>query len=172
MIEILRLSHRLKRDVRVSTHCALASRALGASKLYYSGQHDSSYEDSVNSIVKNWGGNFSIEYVKDPVSLIKSKKDYFVVHLTVYGLQLKKEISKIRKKKKILVIVGSEKVPPEIYNLADVNLSIGNTPHSEISALSIFLYEYFGKDILNKSFENAKIKVIPSKIGKKVIKLF
>jgi len=172
MIEILRLSHRLKRDVRVSTHCALASRALGASKIYYSGQHDSSYEDSVNKIVSNWGGDFTIEYVKNPIELIKAKKreNYLVVHLTCYGLELNKEIVKIRKNKKILVVVGSEKVPPEIYHLADINLSIGNTPHSEISALSIFLYEFFGKDILNKNFKNAKIKIIPSKIGKRVIK--
>src|SRR3989344_293086 len=159
MIEILRLSHRLKRDVRVSTHCALASRALGASKIYYSGQHDSSYEDSVNKIVSNWGGDFTIEYVKNPIELIKAKKkeNYFVVHLTCYGLELNKEISKIRRNKKILVIIGSEKVPPEIYHLADVNLSVSSQPHSEIAALSLFLHEYFHGKELNLKFSNAKI---------------
>ena len=172
MIEVLRLSHRLKRDVRVSTHCALASRALGASKIYYSGQHDSSYEDSVSKIVSNWGGDFTIEYVKNPVELIKSKKreNYFVVHLTCYGLELNKEISKIRRNKKILVVVGSEKVPPEIYHLADVNLSVTNQPHSEVSSLAIFLHEYFQGKEMNLKFSNAKIIVKPSKIGKNVVK--
>src|SRR3989344_4480970 len=159
MIEVLRLSHRLKRDVRVSTHCALASRALGASKLYYSGQHDSSYEDSVSKIVSNFGGDFTIEYVKNPTELIKDKKkeNYFVVHLTCYGLELNKEISKIRRNKKILVIVGSEKVPPEIYHLADVNLSVTNQPHSEVSSLAIFLHEYFQGKEMNLKFSDAKI---------------
>ena len=172
MIEVLRLSHRLKRDVRVSTHCALSSRALGASKIYYSGQHDSSYEDSVSKIVSNWGGDFTIEYVKNPVELIKSKKreNYFVVHLTCYGLELNKEISKIRRNKKILVVVGSEKVPPEIYHLADVNLSVTNQPHSEVSSLAIFLHEYFQGKEMNLKFSDAKITVKPSKIGKIVIK--
>ena len=172
MIEVLRLSHRLKRDVRVSTHCALVSRALGASKIYYSGQHDSSYEDSVSKIVSNWGGDFTIEYVKNPVELIKSKKreNYFIVHLTCYGLELQKEISKIRRNKKILVIIGSEKVPPEVYHLADVNLSVTSQPHSEIAALSLFLHEYFQGKEMNLKFKNAKITVKPAKIGKIVIK--
>jgi len=170
MIQILRLSHRLRRDIRVSTHVALSSRALGASKLYYSGQHDSSYEDSVNKISKRFGGQFTIEYVKDPIALIKSKKDYFIVHLTVYGLQIQKEIQKIRKKKKILVIVGSEKVPPEIYNLADVNLSVSSQPHSEISSLAIFLHEYYEGKELEKKFKG-KVEIKPSKIGKKVVKI-
>ena len=45
IIEVLRLSHRIRRDVRLSTHVALTARAFGASKIYYSGQHDSSLEN-------------------------------------------------------------------------------------------------------------------------------
>ncbi|MCL2143761.1 MAG: tRNA (cytidine(56)-2'-O)-methyltransferase, partial [Methanomassiliicoccaceae archaeon] len=41
----------------------------------------------------------------------------------------------------MLVIVGAEKVPPEVYERSDHNISVGNQPHSEIAALSIFLYE-------------------------------
>mgnify|MGYP001288702789 CR=1 FL=1 len=170
MIEILRLSHRIRRDKRLSSHVALASRAFGANKVYYSGQHDSSLENSINKIVKRWGNHFSIEYIKSPLNLIKQKKknSFFIIHLTCYGLELKKEIQKIRKKKKILVVVGSEKVPPEIYKISDLNLSISNQPHSEVSALAIFLHEYFQGKELTKQFKNAKLKVIPKGKGKLV----
>jgi len=170
MVEILRLSHRIKRDKRLSSHVALASRTFGANKIYYSGQHDSSLEESINKIVDRWGGPFSIEYVKKPLTLIKHKKknNFFIVHLTCYGLELKKEIPKIRKKKNILVIVGSEKVPPEIYEISNLNLSISNQPHSEVSALAIFLHEYFQGKELKKQFRNAKLKIIPKEKGKSV----
>ncbi len=170
MIQVLRLSHRLRRDPRISTHVALVARAFGASKIYYSGQHDSSLEDSVNKITKHWGGPFEIEYIKDYLNLIKNKKKkgFYIVHLTCYGLELQKEIQKIREKKNILVVVGSEKVPPEIYKLADLNLSISSQPHSEVSSLSTFLYEYFNRKF--PTFKNLKIKIIPQPHGKKTTK--
>jgi len=170
MIEILRLSHRLRRDPRISTHVALVARAFGANKIYYSGQHDSSLEDSVNNITKQWGGSFKIEYIKEPIKLIKEKKqnNFYIIHLTVYGLEIQKEIQKIKKKKNILVIIGSEKVIPEIYKIADLNLSISNSPHSEVSSLSIFLYEYFNKKF--PKFKNPKRTIKPSNKNKIVIK--
>ena len=90
MIEILRLSHRIRRDPRISTHVALVARAFGADKIYYSGDHDLALEDSVNKIVKQWGSNFQIEYIKDPIKLIKSTKS--------------KNICEEKKKKKWLII--------------------------------------------------------------------
>lgn len=168
MIEILRLSHRLRRDPRISTHVALVARAFGADKIYYSGQHDSSLEDSVNNITKQWGGSFKIEYVKDAIKLIKEKKkkDFFIVHLTVYGLEIQKEISKIRKNKNILVIIGSEKVLPQFYRESDLNISVTSQPHSEVAALAILL----DKLNLKPNFKNPKLKVIPQKFGKKTTK--
>lgn len=173
MIQILRLSHRLRRDPRISTHVALVARAFGASKIYYSGQHDSNLESSVSNITKQWGGPFKIEYIKDYLNLIKTKKKkgFFIVHLTCYGLELKKQIQNIREKKNILVIIGSEKVPLEIYKLAHYNISITQQPHSEVSALAIFLHEFFRGSELDLEFKNPKIKVIPQAKDKKVIKL-
>jgi len=35
----------------------------------------------------------------------------------------------------LVIIVGAEKVPREIFEFADYNVGIGCQPHSEISAL-------------------------------------
>jgi len=145
------------------------SRALGANKLYYSGQKDSSMDESVCKIVKDFGGNFNVEYIKDYIHLIESKKKngFKVIHLTAYGQGLK-SFSKT-KGEDIFVIVGGEKVPKEVFDLVDYNLAITNQPHSEVSALGIFLYEYQGSKILTKDFKNFKLKIIPQKNGKKVL---
>lgn len=171
--EVLRLSHRLRRDPRLSTHVALTARAFLANKLYYSGQHDSSLETSINKVTKDFGGNFEISYIKSPINLIKEKKQkgFFIIHLTCYGLSIQKKINQIRKKKKIFIIVGGEKVPPEIYELSDLNLSITNQPHSEVGSLALFLHEYFEGKELETKFSNAKLIIKPSRGRKKVVKL-
>ena len=166
MIEVLRLDHRLKRDARLTTHVALVSRAFGASKIYYSGQQDPSLENSIKKITKNWGGSFKIEYTKNPLKLLQNKKT--IVHLTMYGLSIQKKISEIRKHKNLLIIVGGSKVPIEYYKLSNFNISITNQPHSEVSALSILLHEYFKGKELNINFKNAKLKIIPQEQGKKL----
>ncbi len=158
MIEILRLGHRIHRDKRISTHVALVARSFGASKLYYTGQKDSEYEDSVKKVVSEFGGDFSIEYVKSWKNLLKGKT---VVHLTMYGLDFREETNKI--KGDVLVIVGGEKVPGEVYKLADYNLAVVNQPHSEVAALGVFL------DHLNGSKYpefNGKVRIKPSKSSK------
>ena len=164
MIEILRLSHRLRRDPRISTHVALVARAFGANKIYYSGEHDSSLEDSVNKIVKQWGGSFKIEYIKNYLNLIKTHKN--IIHLTMYGLPLKKQISKIKKHKNLLIIIGGEKVTPEIYKLSNYNISVTSQPHSEVAALAVLL----DKLNLKTDFKNSNLKVIPQASGKKTTK--
>src|SRR3989344_535284 len=130
-IEILRLGHRLPRDERISTHVALVARAFGASSIVYAGQHDLGLEESVVRICSNWGNNtpngpFSISYQKVFVSHIKKRKaeGFSVVHLTMYGLPLPPILGQIKEFKKILIIVGSEQVPADIYQLSDFNVSI------------------------------------------------
>jgi len=170
MIQILRLSHRLPRDCRTTTHIALASRALGASKTYYSGQKDSSLETSIKKTTKTWGGNFSITYIKNPLALIKKlkKQNYKIIHLSMYSIPIQKIIPKIRKHKKLLIIIGSERVPIEYYKISDFNVAISNQPHSEISSLSLFLHEYFQGKELNLKFKNPKLKILPQEKGKKL----
>lgn len=167
-IYILKLGHRAHRDRRVATHCCLVSRAFGAQKIYYSGQKDSKMEGSVRKVVSNWGGPFKIQHTKSHKPLIKNFKGK-VVHLTVYGLPIQTKIKEIRKHKNLLIVVGGEKVPPEVYQLADYNIAVTGQPHSEIAALSIFLHEYFQGKELVKKFKKAKLKVVPQEKGKKVL---
>lgn len=171
-IAVLRLGHRIQRDKRVTTHVALVARAMGCLKFIYSGQKDSKMENSVKKIVENWGGQFEVEYVKNWSNHIKNwKKHGKVVHLTVYGMPVQDKIKKARNFSDMLIVVGGEKVPPEVYQLADFNIAITNQPHSEVSSLCLFLDYYFEGEEIKKEFKNAKIKVIPQKAGKKVIRL-
>ena len=166
MITILRLGHRLQRDSRISTHCGLVARAFGASEIIFSGEQDKEIIQSLKKVVKNWGGPFSVRYEKNYRKIINAykKKRFTIVHLTMYGLSIKKQMKKI--KKNVLVIIGGEKVPGEIYHLADYNIAVTNQPHSEVAALAVFLNSYFkGKE---KKFTHAKLKVIPQKHGKLV----
>lgn len=171
MIEVLRLGHRIYRDHRLSSHVALTARAFFANKLYYSGQKDGKLENSIKKVVKDFGGKFEIEYVKEPIKLIKDKKKegYKIINLTMYGINLPDSIQKIKKFKKMLIIVGGEKVPIEFYKTSDFNVAIGNTPHSEVAALAIFLDYYFQGKELSKNFKGKK-KIIPQERGKKVIR--
>lgn len=167
MITVLRLGHRAGRDPRISTHCALVARALGAEKLIYTGEHDGDIETSVRKIVENWGGPFEISYEKSWRKVVKNFPGKSV-HLTMYGLPMQKEIGKIRKSKNVLVVIGGEKVPMEVYHAVDYNIGVTNQPHSEVAALGIFLNEYFQGRSLDKKFKNAKISLVPQKAGKKI----
>ena len=170
MLVILRLGHRTFRDQRISTHCGLVSRAFGADKIIYTGLKDEKFEQSIKKVADRFGGNFTIEYSDSSRKIISHyrKKKFVIVHLTVYGLELQKRIGKIKKSKNILVVVGGEKVPPEIYQEADYNISVTTQPHSEVAALAIFLHEYFGGKELGKKF-NGKLQIIPQERGKRVI---
>ncbi len=170
-ITVLRLGHRIGRDKRITAHVALVARAMGCSAIIYSGQRDKNLEESIKRVIEQWGGPFEIKYTEDWKKNIKNFKGT-KAHLTVYGMPFQKNITKIRKSKKnLLVIVGGEKVPPEVYQAADLNLSITSQPHSEVAAMAIFLHEYFKGKELSKKFKKAKLKVIPQERGKLVKKL-
>ena len=172
MMEVLRLTHRIRRDPRLSSHVALTARAFLADKIYYSGDHDAAFESSINNTVNRFGGDFEILYVKDAVKFVQKRKEqgFLIVHLTAYGMRLKDAIQKIKLYKNVLIIVGSERVEPEYYELADYNVSITNQPISEVSALAVFLHEYFDGKELDIKFDNAKIIFNPSRTGKDIIK--
>jgi tRNA (cytidine56-2'-O)-methyltransferase len=171
MIHVLRLNHRVFRDQRISSHVFLAARALGADSGSYTGQKDSKMEKSVEKAVKNWGGNFRVEHIPHWKPITKEwKSKGKVAHLTMYGLPLEQEIKEIRKENNILVVIGGEKVPIEVYQMADWNVSVTSQPHSEVSSLAIFLYELFGGDPPQK-FEGAKLKIVPKEKGKEVMEV-
>jgi tRNA (cytidine56-2'-O)-methyltransferase len=163
-VRVLRLGHRAARDKRISTHCALVSRALGAESLIYTGQRDSEMEDSVRKVSEQWGGRFRIEHAASWRKVIKDFRGGSA-HLTMYGLPIQQKIGEIMKSKNLLVVIGAEKVPMEIYHAADWNIAVTNQPHSEVAALAIFLHEFFqGK---NPDFGKAKRRIIPQKAGKR-----
>jgi tRNA (cytidine56-2'-O)-methyltransferase len=163
MISVLRLNHR-KRDKRITTHCALTARAFGADEIVFTGEEDPQIIESVEKVVKKWGGKFKIKHSKNWKKEIKNKK--IKVHLTFYGEKLKDKIKELRRRK-VQIIIGGEKVPKEVYEKADYNISIGSQPHSEVAALAVFLYEYNDHKI-PEIFKNWKIKITPSEESKKI----
>ena len=124
----------------------------------------------MNKINDTWGGNFEIEFIEKWKTVVKKRKDdgFKVVHLSMYGESINDTQEKIGKEKNLLIVVGAEKVPREIYELADYNVGIGSQPHSEISALAILLDRIQNGKQFEKKFPNAKRKIIPTKNGKNV----
>ena len=170
MIVILRLGHRYVRDYRVSTHLALVARAFGADKMLVSSIEDE-VKTSIEEVNERWGGNFTIEEVKDWKNAIKEWKarNGLIIHLTMYGINLNDIIGEVRGKD-LMIIVGAEKVPRIVYELSDYNIAIGNQPHSEIAALAVFLDRYFEGKELSKEF-HGRLRIKPSNKYKVVEKL-
>lgn len=166
MIVVLRLGHRKERDKRITTHVGLVARAFGADKIILTIE-DTQLKKSIESVSEKFGGDFKIEFCSNWKSYIQNWKG-IKVHLTMYGINVNKGIKKIPKDKNLLIIVGAKKVPKEVYELVDYNIAVGNQPHSEISALSIFLDRFFKGRELEKDFDG-KIRIIPQLKGKKVI---
>jgi tRNA (cytidine56-2'-O)-methyltransferase len=171
---ILRLDHRPRRDKRATTHLFLAARALGADGGFYTGEKDEKVQRSIERVVEAWGGGFAVSYIADWKKKIAEwkRRGGEVVHLTMYGLPIQQVIGRIRDLKgDLLVVVGGPKVPGSVYELADWNVSVTSQPHSEISALAIFLHELFEGRELSLSFEDARIVIVPQAKGKKVLRL-
>jgi tRNA (cytidine56-2'-O)-methyltransferase len=166
---VLRLGHRRIRDQRMTSHCALVARAFGAIGVTYSGDRDENLEKSIRKVVEKWGGPFEINYEKNWKKVIKSWKGN-IAHLTMYGLPIQDIMKEIKENKKdLLVIVGSQHVPGEIYHLSGWNIAVTNQPHSEVAALAIFLDSFFEGRELNKEFQENKIKIIPQERTKILI---
>lgn len=174
-IVVLRWGHRPQRDVRLTSHVALASRAFGASGFLLADAVDEHLKATVEKVTKSWGGNFRFEMGmpwRDAVREWKSRGGV-VVHLTIYGenIQTSNVLNRIRDSgKSVLLLVGSQKVPPEFYSaeVSDFNVAVGNQPHSECAAVAVFLDRFFEGKELSKGFESAKIRVVPQERGKQI----
>jgi tRNA (cytidine56-2'-O)-methyltransferase len=169
-IYVLRLGHRPSRDKRISTHVALTARALGARGIYVSTK-DKELEDSVSDVAHRFGGDFEIKTGIRWRNFLK-EFDGTKVHLTMYGVHLDDAVPRIRRemKEKMLIVVGAEKVPPEVYQESDFNVAVGNQPHSEVAALAIFLDRLTAGRGLRTEFQG-KMKVLPCERGKRVVNL-
>ncbi|MFH1779832.1 MAG: tRNA (cytidine(56)-2'-O)-methyltransferase [Candidatus Micrarchaeota archaeon] len=165
-ITILRLGHRKKRDKRISTHCGLVARALGAKEIIYAGEKDDSILNSINKVTKKFGGKFKTKYTASPLKEVKQfKKKGVVIHLTMYGDTLS---ALPKTKKPVMLIIGAEKVPRQYYEVSDYNISIGNQPHSEVAALAICVYELNGKQLEREI--KGEMNIIPNPRGKTIVK--
>lgn len=168
-IEVLRIGQRLVRDDRVTTHVALVSRAFGASKILMQ-EVNPEIKKTISDVNRTWGGTFEVEIINNWKKVLKSKKNSFkIVHLTMYGENIDSVTDKLKQEEQILIVVGAEKVPREVYDLADYNVAVGNQPHSEISALAVLLDRVLqGRQFLKKH-ENAQKEIVPTNRGKKVL---
>jgi tRNA (cytidine56-2'-O)-methyltransferase len=165
---VLRIGHRPERDRRVTTHVGLTARALGAEGMYLASE-DKNIKQSIDDVANRWGGNF---FVETGVGWKKCVNDWkanggVVVHLTMYGVPMTSAIEEIKKHEKVLVVVGAEKVPADIYNMTDYNVSVTTQPHSEISSLALFLDHLSDGRNLNLEFPDAELKIDPCERGKR-----
>lgn len=165
MIVVLRLGHRPDRDQRVTTHVALTARALGADEVWVSTK-DLALERSVRGVVERFGGGFCIKTGVEWRKAIRSWPGT-VVHLTMYGESLSDALPTVAQDD-LMVVVGAEKVPREVYELAHRNISVGNQPHSEVAALAIFLDRLKGGNALERDLKG-RMTIVPNPRGKTVI---
>ncbi|VVB58933.1 tRNA (cytidine(56)-2'-O)-methyltransferase [Candidatus Anstonella stagnisolia] len=171
MVVVLRIGHRCVRDQRLTTHVCLAARAFGAEGVYIHGEKDEKLVEGVTKVVGKWGGKFFAQQIGNWVAFVKEWKGQGgkIAHLTMYGEKVQDVVGKIRKEKKLLVVVGAEKVEKEMYLAADYNVAVTSQPHSEVAALTIFLDRYFEGNELGREFGGAKVKIVPNKCGKSVL---
>ena len=169
-IEVVRIGQRIVRDDRVTTHVALVARAFGASKIFMT-EVNPEIKDTLEKINSTWGGKFQVEFIDKWKTIVKDKKNagFKIIHLTMYGQNINDAQKSITKEQDVLVVVGAEKVPREIYEMADYNVGIGNQPHSEISALAILLDRIQNGIQFEKEFLGGQRKIIPTEKGKNVL---
>jgi len=168
VITVLRYGHRAERDKRTTTHVGLVARAFGADRFIVVSE-DSIPVDTVNDVSIRWGGDFKAEKLKNWRPFLKNFKG-IRIHLTMYGKPLGEVIEKIQgsKNENILIFIGAEKVPADVYEICEFNVAIGNQPHSEIAALAIFLDRVTSGKWEKKEFKGAKLVITPQERGKKM----
>ena len=165
MITVLRLGHRPARDKRVTTHVALTARAFGAAAILVSTK-DRTLERTIRDVVRRFGGDFRIE-TGVPWRKLLREWNGAKVHLTMYGLPLEEAIPKVEPRN-LLIVVGAEKVPRDVFDLADFNIAVGNQPHSEVAALAVLLDRLFDRKPLRDPI-GGRLRIRPSPKGKTVL---
>ncbi|MFW5938412.1 MAG: tRNA (cytidine(56)-2'-O)-methyltransferase [Halanaeroarchaeum sp.] len=168
-VVVLRLGHRPGRDDRMTTHVGLTARALGADRVIF----ETGASDAVataRDVTDRFGGPFEVETTDSPTARLRAF-DGRVVHLTMYGERVQDVEAEIREahdEEPVMVVVGAEKVPFEVYELADWNVAVTNQPHSEIAGLAVFLDRLFEGRELDREWIDADRRVVPRATGKQV----
>jgi tRNA (cytidine56-2'-O)-methyltransferase len=170
-VAVLRLGHRPGRDERITTHVGLTARALGADRVILAGD-GASRADTVEDITDRFGGPFGVDTVDSWRPTLRDW-DGQIVHLTMYGLEVQEVEAEIHeahreRREPLLVVVGAEKVPFDVYETADWNVGVTNQPHSEIASLAVFLDRLFEGRELDREWEDAEKVVVPQAVGKRM----
>lgn len=169
-VVVLRLGHRPGRDERTTTHVGLTARALGADRVILA-NHGTSRRETIEDITDRFGGPFEVTETERPLSIVEGWEGT-VVHLTMYGLPIQDVEDEIRERhdggSPLLVVVGAEKVPFDVYEAAAFNVGVTNQPHSEIASLAVFLDRLFEGSELEREWVDAESRVVPKETGKRV----
>ena len=189
-VTVLRLGHRPGRDDRMTTHVGLTARALGAERVVFEPGASDAVE-TARDITDRFGGPFEASIAESPMGVLRDW-DGPVAHLTMYGLPVEETTEDVRAALSgggdggdddgdgdgvgggdagddgLLVVVGAEKVPFEVYERADYNVGVTNQPHSEVAALAVFLDRLFDGEELDRTWEDADRRVVPQETGKRV----
>lgn len=165
-VTVLRIGHRPQRDKRITTHVCLTARAFGARRAILT-TRDAAVERSVAGVVKRFGGDFALEHSPSWRAAAKAF-DGPLVHLTMYGEPHTDVLPRVAHAQRVMVAVGAEKVPPELYQIATHNCSVGNQPHSEVAALAVVLEGLMGPGELYRDRASAQVRIEPTARGKRV----
>ena len=182
-VVVLRYGHRPGRDDRMTTHVGLTARALGADRVILPDNAGQSAE-TVRDITDRFGGPFDVELRGDQRAIVRDF-DGVVVHLTMYGEPIQDVEAGIREAvglatddefdatdsavRDLLVVVGGEKVPWELYECAEFNVGVTNQPHSEVAGLAVFLDRVFQGSELDREWVDTERRVVPEATGKTVV---
>jgi tRNA (cytidine56-2'-O)-methyltransferase len=154
----------------MTTHVALTARALGADRVLLEPAATQAAE-TARDITDRFGGPFAVEQTDSAQARIRDWHGT-VVHLTMYGQPIQAVESEFRaahRREPLLIVVGAEKVPFEVYDEADFNVGVTNQPHSEVAALGVFLDRLFEGAELDQSWRDADQRVVPRETGKRVV---
>ena len=168
-VAVLRLGHRPGRDERMTTHVGLTARALGADRVVFAND-GASRAATIEDITDRFGGPFGVGTTDSPVEFL-AEWGGAILHLTMYGLPVQEEMGAVRdthESEPVLVVVGAEKVPWDVYEAADWNLAVTNQPHSEVASLAVFLDRLFEGAELDREWQQADREVVPQAEGKQV----
>lgn len=168
-VAVLRLGHRPGRDDRMTTHVGLTARALGADRVLFADDATTA-RDTIADITDRFGGPFEAEVVESWRPVLRDWPGA-VAHLTMYGLPVQDVEAAVREARAadpLLIVVGAEKVPFEVYDRADWNVAVTNQPHSEVAGLAVFLDRLFEGCELDREWVDADRRVVPKATGKRV----
>ena len=163
---MLRVGHRPGRDPRLTTHLALAARVFGAERMHLH-PPDPELANRIGRVVARWGGHFEVVPADDWKKVVRTF-DGAVVHLTMYGESLTRVLSRLARYRRILLVVGGAKVPPDLYRLSTFNVAVGHQPHSEVAAVAVTLERLRGLPRPGR-FAGARRTIVPQARGKKVL---